>query len=621
MGRGFRDTPGHGRAAWSRRYDVAPVSVAASHPRPMRPFALGLVAAGLVLAIGAAVAAPTGALLPGPRTHPQEAVAALVLAVAFMLGVRFPIQSFYGVIVLTVVDGAIRKWAYNEIVVYLLKDFLLLGVYAAVVPRLSREKLARPWWLLAPLGGVLLLAVLYVARSPSLSQAAIGLRSYFIYVPLLWVAPAIVDRRSRGIALLVLFCAVGIVEVLLGAVQSLAGPGILNKLVSGAQPGIVTVNHVPYFRPPGTFMQTADLSFAVVLAFVAAAALLVWRSSRRLQVLALATVSVTFGSIVFTAARTILVSAVLVLAALVIVLLVQRRIILVAVVGIVAAFGLAVSIEGFPYAERHVVPTVKSWFTAAPRLPADQLRKLVPLRLRVSPTKVLGLRVAPDVLRAGTGRTGRITIQAYTTGGTAVAVSVPAAALRGKSSSHATGKHGAGPVAPGAIVKPVAPSVGANSGFLSRSTDFQTTGAAKSGALWTDRLRPQLKLISHQRLVGHGTGTMTLGAQYANPSTHFQGESDYLKIVWELGWPGLILFSWFVVAAIWASLRGALAVEGWRRACAIAGVGISVLVALWMTLNFALDTPNVAQAFYLFVGLALAASVSLGARGSGPERA
>jgi O-Antigen ligase len=588
----------------------------------MRPFALGLVAAGLVLAIGAAVAAPTGALLPGPRTHPQEAGAALVLAVAFMLGVRFPIQSFYGVIVLTVVDGAIRKWAYNEIVVYLLKDFLLLGVYAAVIPRLSREKLARPWWLLAPLGGVLLLAVLYVARSPSLSQAAIGLRSYFIYVPLLWVAPAIVDRRSRGIALLVLFCAVGIVEVLLGAVQSLAGPGILNKLVSGAQPGIVTVNHVPYFRPPGTFMQTADLSFAVVLAFVAAAALLVWRSSRRLQVLALATVSVTFGSIVFTAARTILVSAVLVLAALVIVLLVQRRIILVAVVGIVAALGLAVSIEGFPYAERHVVPTVKSWFTAAPQLPADQLRKLVPLRLRVSATKRVDLRVPPAVLVAGRGHTGNITFQAYTTGGTPVAVSVPAAALRGKSTPpRAPEEHGTVPVVSGAIVKPVAPSVGSNGGFLSRSTDFQTTGAAKSGALWTDRLRPQLKLMSHQRLVGHGTGTMTLGAQYANPSTHFPGESDYLKIVWELGWPGLILFVWFVVAAIWASLRSALAVEGWRRACAIAGVGISVLVALWMTLNFALDTPNVAQAFYLFLGLALAASVSAGARGFGPERA
>jgi hypothetical protein len=570
---------------------------------PRRNLSLGLVAAGLALAAGAAVAAPTGTLLPGPRTHPQELLAAVVLATAFIAGVRLPVQSLYGVIVLTAVDGAIRKWAYNEIVVYLLKDFLLLGVYAAVIPRLSRERLARPWWLLAPLGGVLLLAVLYVARTPSLSQAAIGLRSYFIYVPLLWVGPAIIDRKARAVALLALLCIIGVAEVALGAVQSLAGPGILNKLVSGAQAGIVTVNHIPYFRPPGTFMQTGDLSFAVVLALVAAAALLTWSTSRRIQALALTTVFFTAGSIVFTAARTILVSAVLVLALLVFVLFVRRRLVLVALVAVVTALGLVGSVEGFPYAESHVVPTVKSWFAAAaPRLPETQLRRLIPIRLVVSSTKTLNLRVSASGLHSGDGHRGLVTLNAWTTDGTPVQVVVGAALLRAAEHSPA-----AAVAVHGSVAQPVAPALGSKAGFLSRATDFQTTGAAQSGALWSDRLRPQLRLLSHQRLLGHGTGTMTLGAQYANPSTQFAGESDYLKIVWELGWPGLLLFVWFVLAAIWASLRSTIALEGWRWACSAFGLGIAALVALWMTLNFALDTPNVAELYFLFVGLALAA--------------
>jgi hypothetical protein len=593
------------------------VSAAASYHRPTRSLSLGLVAAGLVLAVGAAVAAPTGTLLPGPRTHPQEAVAAAVLAAVFIIGVRWPVESLYGVLVLTVLDGAIRKWVYNEIVVYLLKDFLLLGVYAAVFPRLwrQRERLARPWWLLVPLGGVLLLAVLYVARSPSLSQAAIGLRSYFIYVPLLWVAPAIIDRKRRVVAMLALLCAVAIVEVALGAVQSLAGPGVLNKLVSGALPGIVTVNHIPYFRPPGTFMQTADLSFAVVLGLAAAAGLLLWRPTRRLQVLALATVFFVVGSVVFTAARTILVSTVLVLAVLGLVLLVRRSFALVALVAVAAGLGLLCSVVGFPYAESHVVPTVKSWFAASPpRLPAAQLDRLIPLKVSVGGNKTLEVRVTPQALHAGDHSKGLVTFPARTSNGTAVQLTAPAAALRpaaAKSTGQKTSRRSPAPPAavtiPASVAQPVAPSLGSNSGFLSRATDLTTSGAPQSGALWSGRLRPNLKLISHQRLLGHGTGTMTLGAQYANPSTHFVGESDYLKIVWELGWPGLVLYAWFVLAAIWASFRGVAVSDGWRFASSAVALGTAVLVGLWMTLNFALDTPIVAEVYFVFVGIALAA--------------
>lgn len=328
--------------------------------------ALLLAAAGLVLAVGAAIAAPSDQLLPGPHGIAQEALGALVLAVAFLLGLRLPVRMFYVMIVLTVLEGAIRKWLYNDVVVYLLKDFLLLGIYATIIPRISRYRLVRPWWLVVPLVGLVGLALIYSAASASLSEAVVGLGSYFIYVPLLWVAPAIIDRQRRAMALLILICVLGVGEALLGAVQSLAGPGALNKLVSGAQPAIVTVNGLLYLRPTGTFMQAGDLSYCLVLALLAAAALFALASSRRLLALAGATIFAVAASLAFEGARTLLISGAVVLIALIGGLLVRRRLVLAVLVPLFAVAGLVVSQHGIPFLEAHAVPTVKGWLHANP---------------------------------------------------------------------------------------------------------------------------------------------------------------------------------------------------------------------------------------------------------------
>jgi hypothetical protein len=103
---------------------------------------------------------------------------------------------------------------------------------------------------------------------------------------------------------------------------------------------------------------------------------------------------------------------------------------------------------------------------------------------------------------------------------------------------------------------------------------------------------------------------MTLGAQYVTPSNVFRGESDYSKVAWELGLPGLALFVWFIVAAIWFSVRGYRASTGWRRQPAAVGMAIATLVSAWMLITFALDTPVVAETYYIFVGLAVAALAS-----------
>jgi hypothetical protein len=136
-----------------------------------------LLLAGVAAAATAAVAAPPSPLLPAPVGPTAVGVATAVLAVGFALGLHWPLHALYGVVALTIAEGAVRRWAVNDLTVFLLKDFLLVGVYAAVLPRLRRAQLRRPWWLLAPLAGLIALALLHVPRSESLAQAVIGIRS------------------------------------------------------------------------------------------------------------------------------------------------------------------------------------------------------------------------------------------------------------------------------------------------------------------------------------------------------------------------------------------------------------------------------------------------------------
>ncbi len=474
---------------------------------PQRPRRAVQFLVGLGLAGVAAVGAPSSALLPGPTGAVETATAAIMFAVAFSIGLAAPTGSFYGVIALTTLEGAIRKWLYNDVTVFLLKDFLLIGVYAAVLPRLSWREARRPWSLVVPLVLLLVLVVALAAHNPSRTGALVGLRSYFIYLPLLWVAPAVIDGERRARLLLALIAGLGVVESALGITQAIVGPGVLNKLVSGAQPALLTVGRHDYLRPPGTFMQVANLADFLVFVVLAAFALLSWKRGgwgRQLAVVAFVFLS---GATVYTAARTLLASIVLVVAPAVGFLLFRRR------------------------------------WAAALAGPA-----------------------------------------ALATGVFLMLVVVPYA---------------------GSVFTGGAGSVGA--GFLGRAADIQHAGGDNPNVgLWSERIRPQLSLIADQSLIGHGTGTMTLGLEYANPGQRLFGESSYSKVAWEVGLVGLGLFLWFLTALLWLSLRGFALSSGWENACAAVGLGAAVLAPLWMMFTFALDFPIVAELFFAFIGIAVA---------------
>lgn len=126
--------------------------------------------------------------------------------------------------VLLVFEGALRKWALPEAqaALYLAKDVILLGAYvgfgmakgfAAPVPS------ARPFIMLLAMAAAYGAIEMLNPALPSLTLAAVGWRSYFLYVPLLFVVPQLfdslddLDRALRRYALIALpVAALGIVQ-------------------------------------------------------------------------------------------------------------------------------------------------------------------------------------------------------------------------------------------------------------------------------------------------------------------------------------------------------------------------------------------------------------------------
>ncbi len=553
------------------------------------------------VAIAAALAAPSTALLPAPATHTTKLLAAVALFAVFAMGLLRPLPALYGLVSLAVLEGAIRKWLVNDIDVFLLKDFLALGIYAAVLPRLDRREWRRPWWLLVPLAAIVALALAESARSPSLSEAVVGLRSYTIYVPLLWAAPALLRETREAIRLLSVVLALAAAESVFSVVQALSQSATLNKLVSGALPALITINGVEYLRPSGTFMQAGTLAVFLFVGVLIAFSFVAARRSGVLYAVGLAAPVVLTWGLVYGAARSLFSASVAAVIVLMGVLAGQRRLFTLAlvpvsfVVGFVLLFTLIPKIDdglhavGIWWREQgkatmRVLDTrTKRYFTVY----ADKQALANARRLAANPR-----RTSPVVVRAFDG-SGRTVVMTLAPGGRASGARLGAQPV--------TGIDETGSVQSVVVQQPR--SVSQVGGFLSRSADLNKAGG--SVGLWGSRIKPQLELIKAQRF-GHGTGTMTLGSEYAGGSSAFQGESEYSKLAWELGLPGLALYVWFVIAFAACALAGVARARADERLVATVGFGIVALAPAWAVLTFAPDYPIFAIFIYLLGGYAVA---------------
>jgi hypothetical protein len=489
--------------------------------------ALGL---GGLLAVTASVLAPSSALLAAPDAAVEYVLAALVLGGAFALGYAFPQPAFFGLVAVAVIEGAVRKWVLNDVVVFLVKDFLALGIYAAVLPGLRREEWRRPWWLLAPLGGIVLLVILYMPRAGSWSQAVIGLRGWTIYVPLLWVAPRLLATRARTLGLVLLVLVAGIFEAIFAAVQSLSGNAELNKLLPGTLPPLVTdaAGAVSYLRPSGTMLQVGAFAVLILFAVLCAYALVAATSRRTLVALGAAAPAALIFAIVYAGGRALFLGVAGASVALAAYLIWRRRFgAFAAVVVSVAAGYLILAVQ--PYGGAN----------------GDERQ-----------------RIAYTVLDEE-GRVLRSEVE------------VGAGAPRG--------------------------------GYVSRATAIEQGDVGAVPSVYTStRIRNQLLFVKDQPVVGHGTGTMTLGSEYVLPGRRLAAESVYAKAAYELGLPGFVLLAWLFGALIVATAVGAVMTLDWRRAAALVGFGAACVIPVWCVFNFTLDMPIAAILYWSFAGIATA---------------
>jgi hypothetical protein len=493
-----------------------------------------LIVVGIALAAAAPFAAPSSVVLPGPDGIAEKTLAFLALLGAFAAGYVRPRPALYALVTVALLEGAFRKWVLNDIVVFLFKDFLAIGLYAGAARTMEWRDFKRPTAIVLPLFGLLALSLVYMLRSPSLSAGLIGLRAYAIYVPLLWVAPKLLDTPRRLGAFLGVVLAAGVVESVLATVQTLTADAWLNEMVAGVRPAYLLVDGIGFLRPTGTMLQVGTFAAFLLFPVLVAFGLIMRHTSGRWLHVGIASLPVLSWGVIYTGSRALFATAVASGIALLLYLAWRRRFwTLLAVPAAVAAGFLAISYQ--PFIGGPVRGGNDSHF--------------------------LRTDTVTWIDHDGTIRTEKITV--------------------GRGDPRATG------------------------GFVGRASGREGPGTDASDKP-VGRIGAQLDLLFDQRLAGHGTGTMSLGSQYLLQERDEAGESHYVKVAYELGWPGLILFVWFA-AALWvAAAWSSFIAPSWRGPAAAVALGAATFVPVLTLLTYAFDYPIVSMLFYSLTGCAVA---------------
>ncbi|KAB2963779.1 MAG: hypothetical protein F9K16_05885 [Thermoanaerobaculia bacterium] len=194
-----------------------------------------------------------------------QALLLFAVALAMLWSYRRWWLAVRWLLVLIVVEGAIRKWVLPEQqqLVYLVKDFLVVAIFAGFLVSGKRIRRVRPpAAVVVPLMACALWGgfEIFNPRLPSLLVGIFGWKSYFWYAPLLWVVPAAFrdlpdfERFVRRYALLVL------PVVALGLLQFRAPTtSVLNRYAWGELAD--TVGRVATFGQLGAARVTSTFSY------------------------------------------------------------------------------------------------------------------------------------------------------------------------------------------------------------------------------------------------------------------------------------------------------------------------------------------------------------------------
>src|SRR5262249_31317927 len=145
--------------------------------------------------------------------------------------VRYWQGAIFGVFVLLVFEGALRKWVFPwaQAQIYLVKDAILLAAYLGFI--LDARKtilLARG---VGAIKAILILSFLFGAlevfnpNSPSILVGLMGLKTYFLYAPVAFILPYAFKSREHLFLLIRRYLVMAIPVAVLGFLQIMAGPG------------------------------------------------------------------------------------------------------------------------------------------------------------------------------------------------------------------------------------------------------------------------------------------------------------------------------------------------------------------------------------------------------------
>jgi O-antigen ligase len=195
-----------------------------------------------------------------------------------LLAVRYWQRALFGVFVLLVFEGALRKWAFPwaQGGIYLLKDAILLAIYIGFLldGRLNQPALRDAGLIKV----VLILSFVFGCievlnpNSPSILVGLAGLKTYFLYAPVAFILPYAIKSREQLFDLIRRYLIMAIPVAVLGFVQIVAGPeSSLNAYVSHSEDveavGVRFGSAYDLVRTSGTFSYISG--YAVFLSFVA----------------------------------------------------------------------------------------------------------------------------------------------------------------------------------------------------------------------------------------------------------------------------------------------------------------------------------------------------------------
>ena len=223
---------------------------------------------------------------------------------------RLAVQA---VLVLLIVEGAIRKWVMPgaQDLVYLAKDVLLLAAYLGFWTQRhrlrDRSAHAPALWLALSLCAVFGLAQAFNPRLPNIFVGLLGLKAYFWYVPLLVVLPAVFPSDVALYRFLRRYVLLAVPVGLLASTQFLSpSSSALNAYARSAQETgyVSTFGTSTHVRVTGTFSYiTGYSSYLLVTAVLLLTILAFQRWRWRGQLTLYAALAMTLLGMLMTGSR------------------------------------------------------------------------------------------------------------------------------------------------------------------------------------------------------------------------------------------------------------------------------------------------------------------------------